>query len=253
MVAAMSQQWKTITTGNGLSLQIIAIPTVAVFAWIAKQRGDPAVLTYILITSPLVSIWNGAVFRVGWTLSSELSNQTLHFVYISRTPVVLVSIGKALAQTAWGLPTGVIAFAVVWLITGTSPQVANGALLGASMVFVLLALLVASLFFSPLNVLVGGRGGFFNAILPFGVLLSGYVFPVDRLPLALEIPARLLPMSWSMDVVWLAVQGTESWTRALLPWAMCLVTSAAVFGITCALFRVVERRIRVTGTLELRS
>ncbi len=252
MVAAMGQQWKSITLGGaGLSLQIIAIPTVAVFAWIAKQRADPSVLTYILITSPLVSIWNGAVFRVGWTLSSELSGQTLQFVYISRTPVMLVSLGKALAQIAYGIPTGVLAFVVVFLITRTPPAVANAGLLALSSIFVLLALIVASLFFSPLNLLVGGRGGFFNAIIPFGVLLSGFVFPVDRLPVVLQVLARILPMSWSMDVVWMAVQGADSWTHALGSWAMCVLTSAALGVLTYLLFKVVEHRVRVTGTMEM--
>jgi hypothetical protein len=66
MIAAAQQQWKTITIGGaGLSLQIIAIPTVAVFAWIAKQRGHPAVLSYMLLSLPLVSIWNSAVHSYG--------------------------------------------------------------------------------------------------------------------------------------------------------------------------------------------
>jgi len=252
MVAAAQQQWKTITIGGaGLSLQIIAIPTVAVFAWIAKQRGDPAVLSYMLLSLPLVSIWNGAVFRVGWTLSGELSNQTLHFVYISRTPVIIVSLGKALAQITWGLPTAVLTFAVVFLITRTVPQVADVGLLLFSLVFVIVGLISASMFFSPLNLLVGGRGGFFNAIIPFGVLLSGFVFPVDRLPVVLQVLARCLPLSWAMDVVWLAVQGTDSWTRAIGPWAMCLLTTAGLSGVTYLLFKVVERRIRVTGVLEM--
>lgn len=253
MVAAMRQQWKSIAIGgSGLSLQIIAIPTVAVFAWIVKQRAEPAVLTYILIGAPLVSIWNGAVFRIGWTLSSELYGQTLHFVYLSRTPVMIVSLGKALAQTAYGLPTGVLAFFVVWLITQTPPQVAEPGLLLASFFFVILGLVMSSLVFSPINLLSRGSGGFFNAIIPFGVLLSGFVFPVDRLPPALEVLARLLPMSWAMDVVWLAVRGVDSWTQAIGPWAMCLLTSAGLFGASHLLFKVVENRIRVTGTLEMR-
>jgi hypothetical protein len=64
--------------------------------------------------------------------------------------------------------------------------------------------------------------------------------------------ARFLPMSWSMDVVWLAVTGTGSWTQALGPWGMCILTSGEVFGLTYLLFKVVERRVRITGTLEMR-
>ena len=54
-----------------------------------------------------------------------------------------------------------------------------------------------------------------------------------------------------MDVVWLAVQGTDTWTRAIGPWAMSLLTSASLFGVTYLLFKVVEKRVRVTGTLGM--
>jgi ABC-2 type transport system permease protein len=251
MLAAACQQWKTLTiSGGNLSFQIVSIPTVAIFAWIAQQRGDPAVLTYILIGAPLITIWNGAVFRVGYTLTNELSNQTLQFVYISRTPMVVVALGKALVQIVYGLPMGILALATVFLINRTVPQVADIGLLLCSLIFAIVGLTIACLFFSPLMVLVGGRAGFFNAIIPFGLILSGFIFPVDRLPFVLEVMARFMPTSWAMDSIWLSIQGTGSWQPVIASWGMCLLTSAGLSGVTYLLFRIVERRIRITGSLD---
>jgi ABC-type polysaccharide/polyol phosphate export permease len=252
MHAAAIQQWKQINVGGGnLAWPLTQISFIVVFTWIAMQEADPAVLTYLLVGLPLMTIWSGVAFRVGYTLNNELSNQTLQFVYASPTPVIVVSIGKAIAQFIWGLPTGVLSFGIVFLITRTAPQVADVGSLVPSLLFVVAGMVVTSLFFSPLMVLVGGRAGFFNAIIPFGFILSGFMFPVDRLPPVLEVMARCMPTSWAMENVWLSIQGTGSWQSMAGNWGMCILTSVVLSGVTYLMFKIMERRIRVTGTRDL--
>ena len=246
--ASAVQQWKQITiSGGNLSFHLATIPMVAVFTWIALQKGDPSVISYLFVGLPLMTVWSGVAFRIGYTLSNEISNQSLQFVYISRTPVILVSFGKALAQVIWGLPTGLLSLAVVYLMTRTTLQVADALSLTVSLLLVIVGIAVASLFFSPLMVLVGGRGGFFNTLVPFGLVLSGFVFPVDRLPTVLHVMARFMPTSWAMDAVQLSIRG-GAWTAMINAWGMCLVTSIILSVVTYVMFRIVEQRIRITGT-----
>lgn len=251
MLASAVQQWKQlgITAGN-LSFHLATIPMVAVITWIAMQRGDAVVMSYLLVGLPLMTIWSGVAFRIGYTLTIEMSNQTLQFVYISRTPVIIVSLGKALAQVVWGLPTGGISFLVVFLMTGMTPQVANPAGLIVSLLLVIIGIAVASLFFSPMMVLVGGRGGFFNTVIPFGLVLTGFVFPVDRLPVVLAGMARIMPTSWAMDGVRLSLDKASTWPDILVAWGMSMLTAVIMGGITYLMFRVVEQRVRVTGTRD---
>ena len=80
MFAAATQQMKQITiSGGNLSWPLGTMPIIAVLTWIAMQRGDPEVLTYLLVGLPLMTIWSGVAFRVGFTLANELGNQTLQF------------------------------------------------------------------------------------------------------------------------------------------------------------------------------
>jgi len=251
MLASVIQQWKQISFSFGnLGFFLATIPMAVVFTWIAMQRGDNEVLAYLSIGLPLMTVWSGVAFRIGYTLTTELSNQVLQFVYISRTPVIIVSLGKALAQVLWGLPTGIISFMVIFLMTRTLPDISNPAALIISLLLVVIGITVASLFFSPMMVLVGGRGGFFNTIIPFGLVLSGFLFPIDRLPLVLKVLARLMPTSWAMDGVRLSLGNGGSWPEIFSSWGMCLLTSVLLGGITYAMFRIVERRIRITGTRD---
>lgn len=248
--AAFTQQWKTTATSIfSLSFIIQSIPVVAVLAWIAIRSDSVFVLTYILVGAPLMAIWNGVVFRVGWSLNSELSGRTLEFAMISRTPMILVMLGKTLAQLIYGIPTGIIAFLTMILITREFPAVDNLAFLVFSLLFVILGITIVSLLFSPLMVIVGGRAGFFNSIMPLGVLVSGFMFPIDQLPLGLEIMARLLPTSWAMYGVWHSITGIESTWSIIGAWAACVLSSAVWLSITYLMFKAVEKRIRITGIL----
>lgn len=253
MYASAIQQWKQISfTGGNLSFHLATIPMVAVFTWIAMQRGDPEVISYLLVGLPMMTVWSGVAFRIGYTLTIELSNQVLQFVYISQTPVIVVSLGKALAQVIWGLPTGLISFFVVYFMTGTSLQIANPGFFIFSLVLVVIGIAVASLFFSPMMVLVGGRAGFFNTIIPFGLVLTGFVFPVDRLPPVLEVMARCMPTSWAMEAVRLSISGDvpATWFGMVTAWGISILASIGLAGVTYLMFRAVEQRIRITGTRD---
>jgi len=252
MIASLLHQWKiTFADITSLSMYIMNLPMVIIFAWIAHRNPDPSVLTYLLIGAPLMAIWNGSVFYIGNSLRRELEGRTLDFVMTSRTPVLVVLFGDALAQILFGIPAAAISFGTMLLVTRTLPGVDNVGLLIPSLFFVILGITVNSLLFAPLMVLVGGRAGFFNPIIPFGTILSGFVFPVDRLPVALEVIARLLPTSWAMNGIRLSVQGPKSFWLVASSWLMCILMSVVVFGITYLLFKVVEKRIRVTGVLGI--
>ncbi len=221
-----------------------------IYTWIAMQKGDRAVLSYLSVGLPLMTVWSGVAFRIGYTLSSELSGQVLQFVYISRTPVIVVSLGKALAQVLWGLPVGIVSFFVIFLMTRSLPDVSQPVAMIVSLLLVIIGITVASLFFSPLMVLVGGRGGFFNTVIPFGLVLSGFVFPVDKLPVVLMVPARLMPTSWAMDGIRLSSTAGSTWTEIFTSWGLCLLTSVFLGVVTFFMFSIVERRLRVTGTRD---
>jgi ABC-2 type transport system permease protein len=251
IIAAFVQQWKqTASSIMNLSFLIAAIPNMAVIAWVALRSNNPDVLTYLLVGAPLIGIWNGVVLQVGWSLNSELSAHTLEFAIISRTPMMLVMLGKSLAQLLYGLPTGIVSLITMLIVVRQFPSIADVPSLLVSLIFVVIGLVVTSLLLAPLMVLVGGKAGFFNAIMALGVLVSGFLFPIDRLPSGLEIIARLLPTSWAMSGIWQSIKGYDSIWSVIGAWAACILTSAILLGLTYLMFRAVEKRIRITGVLS---
>jgi|WetSurMetagenome_2_1015567.scaffolds.fasta_scaffold147117_2 ABC-type multidrug transport system permease subunit len=249
--AAFIQQWKEISNAVvTLGYIIGAIPTSIVAAWVALKSGRPEVLTYLIVAAPLIHVWRGAILRVGWSLDDELWQRTLEPAFISRTPIIVAFFGKALANIVFGLPAGIAALLSMLVIIRQIPAIADVPSLIISLVLILLSISVTSILMAPMVILAGGRGGFFNAIMTIGILISGFMVPIKTLPLGFKIAARFLPTSWAMEGVWKSITGYTSYWEILQSWGGCLLMCAFIGTVTYLMFRAVEQRIRIKGLLS---
>lgn len=98
--------------------------------------------------------------------------------------------------------------------------------------------------------IIGNRPGSFAAITPFGAVLSGFVYPIDVLPGALEFVARLMPTSWAMETVRWAISGGHPASDFAGHWGIAAALTALYLVISVWLFRVAENRIRRSGSVE---
>jgi ABC-2 type transport system permease protein len=246
--AAFIQQWKELSnTVMVLGYIVGAVPTSIVIAWVALKSGNPNVVTYLLIGAPLAHVWRGVVLRVGWSLDDELWMRTLEPAMISRTPLIVIFFGKALANLVFGLPAAIAALFSMLIVIRQFPAVADVPSLMVSLLLLIISIVIISLMMAPLVILAGGRGGFFNAIMSIGVLVSGFMVPIDTLPLGFKVAARILPTSWAMDGVWNSITGYTSYNTILGAWGGCILMCAVVAGGTYLMFQTVEKRIRVKG------
>ena len=235
--------------GGYVSVLINVLPLVVLMAWIATRVDSPTVLQYILVVGFFLVVWYNTVFRMGNALGGEFWLGTLELTIISRTPLMVVMLGKCLAIALYCTISAVIAFLAMVLVSQKIVSVADPVLLVCSALLTMFAIISISFIFVPLMVLVRGEPGFYNGIRPLGMLFSGFLFPVSRLPEVIQPVAGLLPTSWAMNGVIRALEGGHSLGSIGSDWGAALVLSFAYFGITWWLFRVVERRVRVLGTL----
>ncbi|MDD5189586.1 MAG: ABC transporter permease [Dehalococcoidales bacterium] len=251
MYASFYNQMKVRLSLIRITLGLIAaIPNTAIWTWIAVQSGNRDLVTYIMFGSPLVAIWATAAFVLGWALGNEIDNQTYPFILLSRTSMLSVMMGRMLAEMVLAIPYGLLASSVVLVVSRQFPEIANYWTLIPSLILVVLELVVVSLILAPLVVLVQGRGGFFNAIISLGIALGGFVYPISRLPQALQVAARFLPMSWVMDSVWYSIRG-GALNKILLSWGMSVLVAGCYLYISYAFMKFVEKRVRINGSIGI--
>jgi len=81
------------------------------------------------------------------------------------------------------------------------------------------------------------------------VACSGFLYPIGILPAALQVIARGLPTSWAMESVIMATTGSGSTWEIVIRWVIALALAVVYLFIMQLLFRLVERRVRVTAAL----
>ena len=234
-------------SGVFVSLAITGIPLPAVVAWIATQSAASEPLAYIAIGVVLMTMWQFSVFFSGWTLSLEFDLGTVDHTLVSRTPLPIVMFTKAAASLVVSIPGAVIAFATVQLISRQLIEVESAIHLVISMGVAVWSIIVVGFLFAPLFVLVKGRPGFFNALLPLGTAFSGFLYPISQLSPEARVIAHTLPTSWAMDGVIRSIREGESSTRIMGDWGAAIGLSIVLLAFTWCMFGKVEASLRRSG------
>src|SRR5690606_10171770 len=108
----------------------------------------------------------------------EHGEGTLDLTMTSRTPLALVLFGKALAIMCSLLASTAGVFLIVVAFSQRFTPIDNPPALFVSGLLALAAVIATSFIFAPFSFLQGARGGFFNAIMPGGTAVSGFLYPV---------------------------------------------------------------------------
>ena len=250
MAGAFRAQWLEMLTPNGLLFPFFnSLGPAITVGYIVGRSGNPTAISYVFVGASLMALWSTGVFTTGWALSSEHGQGTLDLTMTSRTPVALVLFGKELAIMCSLLVSTAMVFLVVLAFSGRFTPVHDPLALFVSGLIALASVIATSFVFAPFSFLQGARGGFFNAIMPAGTVVSGFLYPVGLLPTSLEVIARLLPTSWAMDAVVRSVEGGSASWRIFGDWAIACALMVVYLLLAAWLFRVAERRVRVSGNL----
>jgi ABC-type multidrug transport system permease subunit len=142
-----------------------------------------------------------------------------------------------------------VSFFVVLAFAHGRTHVEDPALLLVSGLVAIGAVVAFSFIFSPLGFLLGARGGAYNALMPLGAAISGFLYPIGLLPSGLEAIARCIPSAWAMEAVVRSVDGSEGFSRLLADWTVAAGLTAFYLLMAVRLFRLAEQRVRGSGAL----
>lgn len=206
---AFLQQWREAKRSAGYATFILAgVPNVIVLAWIANKSDNPVAITYIAIGASLMLVWTNAVFQMGWSLSNERWGGLLDVSLVSRTPLIFTMLGKSLAISFFSLLTGAGAFVVILIASQHVVPITSIPLAIISLAITVFVMICAGFIFCPITVLVGEPSGLFATVMPFGVVCSGFLYPIHLLPAVLQGIARGMPTSWVMESAIMATTGS---------------------------------------------
>ena len=225
-------------------------PSMLVLGWIASRSDDPAVVQYIAYGAFILTMWNQYLTAMMWVLTEELFEGTFALTVVTRTPVMIMVLGKSLATATFGLVYGVLAFITILFIAGQPLDTGSTSLLAPALVVAVLAILTTGFVLSPLFALRRGAGGMLLGLFPIGTVFGGILFPVALLPTSLQYISKVLPSSWAMRSIDAAVRGGESTSSVAADLLVALGLTLLYGSLAFLMFRKVENHLRVKGTID---
>ena len=183
------------------------------------------------------------------SIEEARQNRTLEALLVTQTPLRVILAGSAVypffalalrtcVYLGWGM-----------LFFGFAPRAANWS--GA--IAVLLASILA---FSGLGILSAAYQVLFKRgnpakwlLLGISGLVGGMMYPVSVLPGPLQMLARLIPVTYSLEGMRAALLAGAPWSKLLPSIGALLIFSAILIPASFAVFAWALRRTKITGTL----
>lgn len=172
----------------GLNL-LESVPITITCTWLAIQSNNSDLLTHILVGAPMIAVWATMSLQAGQFLDSEIWNQTLLFVLISRAPLPVVMLGKMLGEVIMHIPTVILSVSIVLIMAPQIPSIASPGLFFLSVIVALISLVSLTAIMAPFVVMARGRAGFMSIFIlaescweGFSIQLTGSPWPWRSLP-----------------------------------------------------------------------
>jgi len=229
-----------------LILQPVIFTLISVGTYLYGNRPDLGL--FAITGTGLISIWNANLFTSGDIIREERRRGTLSLIMASPTPLIVILLGKSLANAvtsviAMGLTflTGMLAFQIPIVI-------ADPLAFLIGMILVIVSITCLGLIFGTLFILTRSAGEVMSAVNYPVYILSGLSIPLTLLPLWTHPFSQILSPTWGNLVLNAAASGTEG--SMLLNYLVIVGLSVLYLIIAHFLYRYVEYRALQTGTLE---
>jgi ABC-2 type transport system permease protein len=214
----------------------------------AAYSGTTDYMSFILVGTALSNFVGSVFWGMGYSLKNDMDAGVLESNWLAPMPRPLLLVGHTLTSLAITSLTSLGMLVVAGLIFGFRPT-GNALAAVLTALPMLLGLYGFGFAFAALVLLVREANTLVDVSNFLVTLLSGDSFPINSLPRWLMPVALALPLSYGYD----AVRGWLLGTRTLLPIGteiiVLLVFMVAMIGLGLLVFKDLERRVRVRGTL----
>ena len=216
-----------------------------------RNSGRTDFAAYAVLGAGLMGLWGCICFSSAGDLNRERYMGTLSLLFAVPAPVETVLWGKILGNTLLSLGTLLLAWLTAGVLYGTWAIPARPGWLLLALVVTILCFLQVSVLTAWLLTLSRKTTLYMNCLELPVVFLCGFVVPVEELPAWLQAISNLLPPTWVVRLLRMAVAGVpdENAFWRYLGILAVLMLAAGLLSRRCG--RAVDRRVRVLGNLEV--
>lgn len=206
-----------------------------------------------------MGMWGNTLYSSGFAIEFEKWQGTLEEVLVTPSKLIYIIAGRSASNALFGLTNMMAVLLIASLGFRIPLGIENPFLFAISMVLTLLSVSTLGLIFASAFVLSRSAQTLTNGLeIPLYVI-SGSMFPIALLPFWIHPAAYALGPTWGIDAIRLATSQEYSsqtfWAgmsvdvAIILDLAVMSLLSLTYVVIASILFKMVEKKTRIQGTL----
>lgn len=223
--------------------------TVFLYFLYSERRVD-VFLSYVILGAGLMGIWGCICFSSIGDINRERFSATLSLIYTSPVGFGVVILGKILGNTLLSLLTFVLSYFTTIAISGKVFVVAYPLHFLLAFIVMIFCFSIVSIGIAYAMMLSRKTELYMNLIELPVVFLCGFTFPVEVLPKWVQAISNFLVPTWAVRTLRSSAMGggIETYWHGM---GIEVVEIVACVIISLVLFAFVDKRVRISATLEV--
>lgn len=217
-----------------------------------RSAGEENFFAYVALGAGLMAVWSAICFSSAGDINRERYSGTLALLFAAPAGFPAIVLGKILGNTFLSLASIGISVATAALLFGVPVAVASPGYFLLALICALAAFAAFSLVIACLLTLSRRTELYMNCIEIPLILLCGFVYPVSALPTWLRPVSYALSPTWAVELLRMGVWGVADPAAFGRKLAVLLSLTALSALLVLALFRAIDRQVRILATLEVR-
>lgn len=237
------------------TFQIVIIVQPIVMATIAymlyRRSSEENFVAFVILGAGIAGMWSSIAFSSAGDINRERFYGTLKSILGTPSPLIVVMLGKILANGLLSILSLVISFVFSFIVLQIPPHIPHPLAFALALVTFIVSTNLFALALSSIFLLSRSTTVLQNFLEYPIMIVAGTLFPLEILPRWLQLLGWPLPLTWgtialrqTTETAWDARTFWEAlgveFGLGILYWALSLV-----------LFRAIARRVRVTASLDI--
>jgi ABC-2 type transport system permease protein len=214
---------------------------------------------YAVLGGGMMGMWGNTLYSSGFAIQFEKWQGTLEEVMAAPSKLMHVIAGRSVSNAVFGLTNMVAILVIASLAFRVSLGIAEPFLFAFSLILTLISISALGLVFASAFVLSRSAQTLTNGLETPLYIISGSMFPIALLPFWVHPAAYVLGPAWGVDAIRLATSqeyasqtfwaGMDVNVAIALDLVTMMLITLAYVAIATVLFKIVEKRARIKGTL----
>lgn len=249
----MSLQMKQSFARSMFRFCLIANPIVntVLIYYMFKNSGEENFAAFVVMGAGLMGLWGSICFSSAGDINRERFNGTLSIIYTAPSDFRLILWGKILGNTILALSTLLISFLTAKILFKASVVFTHPIPFVGAMAAVVWSFLIVSVVVGYLLMLSRKTSLYMNCIEIPIILLCGFVFPIEMLPIWVQYISLCLTPTWAVKLIRLSLEEEFLYGEYMTAFIILILMNILYLAAVKLLYRKIDKQVRIQGTLEV--